>query len=126
MKSSKTPALWGIGDIVIVTLLISISLSFLVGHRKPQGEQFEILYNDSLLVRSSFHDTVYHFSIHKSDFAIAVTDSTVRFIESSCPHKLCVKSHAVSKPGDEIICLPNKVILRVIGKSRYNADIISR
>lgn len=35
--------------------------------------------------------------------------------EASCPDKVCVRHHAVRKMGQTIICLPNKVVVRIVG-----------
>jgi hypothetical protein len=41
---------------------------------------------------------------------------------SSCPNKLCVLQGRISRPGQWIACLPNRVFLHVIGKEEYPVD----
>ncbi|MBO4563170.1 MAG: NusG domain II-containing protein [Clostridia bacterium] len=39
------------------------------------------------------------------------------YVESAdCPDKLCVKQHAVSRVGETIICLPHKLVIRIVGE----------
>ena len=45
--------------------------------------------------------------------------------DSPCPDKLCVHMPAVSRPGQWIACLPNRVFVRVRGSSDQNVDSIS-
>ena len=40
---------------------------------------------------------------------------------ADCPDHLCVKQKAISKEGESIICLPNKVIVEV--DSAVNSEI---
>ncbi|PMQ02358.1 MAG: hypothetical protein CBR30_01515 [Dictyoglomus sp. NZ13-RE01] len=40
----------------------------------------------------------------------------VRMIASPCPDKLCVKQGWIKKVGESIVCLPNRVVLRLEGK----------
>lgn len=37
---------------------------------------------------------------------------------ASCPDKICVKRGRVSRSGEEIICMPNRVIVRVEGGAK--------
>jgi hypothetical protein len=48
------------------------------------------------------------------------------FVEDSpCPDKLCVHMPAVSRPGQWIACLPNRVFVRVRGRSGQEIDELS-
>jgi hypothetical protein len=48
------------------------------------------------------------------------------FVEDSpCPDKLCVRMPAVSRPGQWIACLPNRVFVRVRGSSGQDVDDLS-
>jgi hypothetical protein len=48
------------------------------------------------------------------------------FVEDSpCPDKLCVHMPAVSRPGQWIACLPNRVFVRVRGSSGQDVDELS-
>jgi len=52
--------------------------------------------------------------------SISVEDGSVRFIDSPCPHRLCIKKGPVSRAGDLVACLPNGVIARIEGESAYD------
>lgn len=45
-------------------------------------------------------------------------------IEATCPDKLCVKQHSISKTNETITCLPNQVVIKVISQNE-NIDIES-
>lgn len=44
---------------------------------------------------------------------ILIEPGKIRFDDSTCPDKLCVKSGWISKPGDIAVCLPYKVIIKI-------------
>ncbi len=44
---------------------------------------------------------------------ILIENGTVRMIEADCPDHLCVKQGEIKADGEMIVCLPNKVIVRV-------------
>ncbi|MGE5483782.1 MAG: NusG domain II-containing protein [Ignavibacteriales bacterium] len=50
-------------------------------------------------------------AIGRSTFEIS--GGRVRMISSDCPDKVCVKMGWISQAGQVIVCLPNRVILKV-------------
>ncbi len=55
---------------------------------------------------------------------ISVLDGQVRITDSDCPDKLCVKMGWISQSDASIVCLPNRVVVRVMGSGAY--DTISK
>ena len=59
-----------------------------------------------------------------------IIDNGKAHIESaSCPDKICANQHAVSKAGETIVCLPNKVVIRIISTddgSKEDTDFIAK
>lgn len=45
---------------------------------------------------------------------------------ADCPDRVCVNTGKISKVGQSIICLPNKVTITVIGNSTSGVDLESR
>ena len=52
---------------------------------------------------------------------IVVSDGTVRVEDADCPDKICEKSGAISKAGQTIVCLPNRVVIKILGKGEVEA-----
>ncbi len=54
---------------------------------------------------------------------IEVKEGRIRVLKSDCPQKICVQTGWISKPGQTIICVPNKVLIEIVGISNaeYNA-----
>ena len=44
---------------------------------------------------------------------VEISGGRVRMEDSACPDKLCVKSGWISRPGESIVCLPNRVVIEV-------------
>ena len=60
------------------------------------------------------------------DTVVAIRDGAVEVLSSPCPEKICIKTGKVSKPGQWIACLPNKVFVAVQGKRHEQPDAISQ
>lgn len=49
---------------------------------------------------------------------IRIKNGTVMMEKADCPDQICVKHRPVSRVGDSIICLPNKVVISIEGKKQ--------
>lgn len=56
---------------------------------------------------------------------LSIENGKADMVEASCPDQLCVQQKAISKDGESIICLPNKVIATVIGGEESEIDTIA-
>jgi hypothetical protein len=56
------------------------------------------------------------------DTVIQIRDGRVRVIDSPCPHKLCVRMGWVERAGGLIVCVPNRVVVRVEGDGEGEVD----
>ena len=56
---------------------------------------------------------------------IEVKDGEVRVIASPCSEKICLQTGGISKPGEWIACLPNRIFITVRAKDRKNVDAVS-
>ncbi len=46
---------------------------------------------------------------------IQVRDGAVRIAASGCPHQICVAAGAKRRPGEVIACVPNALLVRIVG-----------
>ena len=57
---------------------------------------------------------------------VIIKDNEVQMIEANCHNKVCIKQGRISKPGQTIICLPNRVLVQIEGASEGgDPDVIS-
>ncbi|MFC1512681.1 NusG domain II-containing protein [bacterium] len=49
---------------------------------------------------------------------LQIKNNKVRVKQSSCPHKICVKSGWIKKVGLGVVCLPNKCAVEIEGHSK--------
>lgn len=59
---------------------------------------------------------------------LMINNGKADMISADCPDKLCVKQKPISRVGESIICLPNKVVVSILGDSKgevhSNIDVI--
>ena len=44
---------------------------------------------------------------------VEIKDGTVTVTEASCKNQVCVKHGAISRSGETIVCLPNRLVVRI-------------
>ncbi len=56
---------------------------------------------------------------------LELTNDGARMLDASCPDKKDVKSGKITKPGQVIICIPNKVLVKLVGDGKDKVDKVS-
>jgi hypothetical protein len=121
-------------DIIIIVVVIVTSLigagAYTLAHRGKydkkyaevyvQGKLYETVPLDSKTDKKTF--TV------KTDLGsnlVSVGDGGVKIIDADCPDKVCIKDGFKDKPGETLVCLPNKVIVEIKGEKEQQVDELS-
>lgn len=56
---------------------------------------------------------------------LTIKEKTVYMTEASCPDLLCVHQAKISKTGEQIVCLPNKVVVEIINGKSNDVDVVA-
>lgn len=126
MNNSKRK-LFALTDVVIIVVVVIIAaFAFFSQLNKPDtnlscvirvnGEVVDTHYLDSL---SSDTYVVYE------GVRIMLSSDGVAVVDSSCPDKLCQNTGVITRGGQSIVCLPNKVSVTLISDSNA-VDAVTR
>lgn len=63
--------------------------------------------------------------VNNSTNLLVIKDGHADIIDASCPDKICVHQTEIQYDGESLICLPNKVIVRIESSKQSDADIIA-
>ena len=53
---------------------------------------------------------------------LKIENGQAKMVEADCPDGLCLRQHAISKDNETIVCLPNKIVVEVIGGAKKELD----
>ena len=83
------------------------------------------IYSDGVLIKTVSLSENTRFTVEHGDGynVIEVQDGAVSVVEASCPDKVCIHTGAVSQGAVPIICLPNRLEVRVISADN-NVDAV--
>ena len=119
MNLSKPLRLFRIWDVLLILfLLVLVGLTVYFAVLPKTGSFAEIYVDGELYQKVSLSKDS---EIALDHLKIIVADGAVRVQEADCPDKICVKRGAISKAGQTIVCLPNRVVVKITGKSEVEA-----
>jgi len=108
--------------ILIIGILLISTVFFFLYNCKESGEYVLVYLNGNQIGKYSLNiDDQY--SLNEGSNILVIKDHKAYIIEANCPDKLCVKQGKVSKSGQCLTCLPNKITIKIIGNK--GVDLIS-
>ncbi len=111
------------GDKLLIVFVLVLSLASM-GYIRKQGlsnqdkyvsiqvngkEVEKIIFDNKIIGKTIPLETEYGYNL------IEFGDNEVRVIEADCPDKYDVKQGSISRIGETIICLPNRMVIEIKG-----------
>ena len=100
------------GDFVIIGIIaiaFVLSIVLLVSFSK-QGSRVIIKQNNKVLFNESININQ---TLDTGTNTVVIKDGVVYINKASCKNQICVNTGKISKKGESIVCLPNKVIVEI-------------
>ncbi len=112
------------GDKLLMVSLLVLGLAsiFVVDHLVGKGSVAVVEVDGQMAHRLDLSvDCQKVVAVPLGDMVIEVRQGRVRVSSSPCPHKLCVSVGWVHQAGGLIVCVPNRVLVRVEGQEEVDA-----
>ncbi len=100
---------------VLATICVIVFIVFSVMHRS-QGSIIVITRNGELYgtYNLSQNQTIEIENMdHEVTNTLQIKDGVAKMIEADCPDKLCMHQKAISVSKENIVCLPNRIVVTV-------------
>ncbi len=114
--------------IIVLIVLVLVSFQFIKAYQnKDYSEKYVQISVDGKKVKEIPLNDNETFTV-KTEFGtnvIKVENGKVHVHEADCPDKICIKDGYIDKPGEILVCLPNKVVVEIIGQNERDLDEIS-
>ena len=107
----------------VVLIIAVLGLLFYINMGKHSAATITVTVNGELYGTYSLeHDQ--EVSIGKTNLLV-IKDGKADMIKADCPDQICVLHKEISKNRESIVCLPNKVIVEVVGGEDTDLDAIT-
>lgn len=117
-------------DIILVAVLIVIALAVLLPGLLRNSSAGEPMVRISVNGRTHellplSEDKVLTVMSENGTNDVIISNGTVWMSDASCPDKLCVYHKHISKSREQIVCLPNKVVVEIVSDEDSEIDSVS-
>lgn len=126
MKQTDRRIPFKTADLILVggLLVVAAVLFFLLTSRPSDGRAVEVQVDGTVVTTLSLGtDTTYTIDgVDGGQNTLVIADGKATVIDATCPDGVCVRHRAIDRAGQSIICLPNKVVVRVVGELSVDAE----
>ncbi|MEJ2618334.1 MAG: NusG domain II-containing protein, partial [Ignavibacteriaceae bacterium] len=86
-----------------------------------------IFSGDVLTKQLPLDKDVDHFRVNglKGHVDIRIKNKYVSIASATCRHKTCMNMEPISRPGQNLICIPNQINIAIAGKSALGVDSVT-
>jgi heptaprenyl diphosphate synthase len=105
---------WDVAVTVILCACIVVSIIALPG---TEGSAVLVEVAGKTVEKLDIHENrSITFRGEKGNMRVEVRDGRVRVAEADCPNRICVHTGWRSREGEVIVCVPNRTVIRILGK----------
>ena len=117
-------------DLILLTMFILIAaILFFIINRTDEikGDYVLITLNNSEYARIPLNkDTVLSIDSDKGKNTVVVSDKEVYVESADCPDQICVDHAHIMYEGETIVCLPHRLIIKIVSEEGSETDAISQ
>jgi Uncharacterized protein conserved in bacteria len=122
-----------IADKWLIGVLLAASVAgigFDMSRLSAAGSQEALVYKEGKLVQTIKLRPGYHEEIRLGGAAgynvIVADNGRIRVAEADCPDQVCVRTGWVSLAPQQIVCLPYRVVIKVVSPAPADVDDIAK
>ncbi len=112
---------------ILALVAIAFLLWFLLGYRKS-GNRVEITVDDEFYGTYDLNEEQ-EIPIEIGGTVtniLLIRDGEADMTEADCPDQICVRHVSISHVGENIVCLPNRVVVSVTGEEEPQLDSVAQ
>ena len=117
---------WGDFIIIGAVLLLAAALTALMAQNTAGGRLYaEVWQNDVLVERVALTDETDRTIALDGHNVIVLAGKTARVESADCHDQVCVRTGTLTRAGQVAVCLPNRVVLKLVGETGEIDAIVS-
>ena len=109
--------------IILGLIVLSICIFLLNIYNKNDGKTVIIYYNNEEYAVETL-DVNKVIKVNETN-VVRIENGKVFMESAECPDQICVKQKPLNLSGRDIVCLPNKVTVRVVSENK-DVDVVTR
>lgn len=107
-------------DVFIIVLIIGAVFVFYALLPESGGDTAVVCYSGEIIAEIPLNGSGEYVFPQVPDMVFTAENGTVSVTESNCGDKTCMRTGKISRQGEAIICVPNKIIVEIKGNTNKN------
>ncbi len=120
----------GKNDVILIMVVLLLAMICLLGIKCGQKEgTYIVVCVDGEEVASysmDINQNLQIIGVNGGTNELVIEDGEAYLLDASCPDLLCVHQGRIKYQGETIVCLPNRVVIKVIGGEEAEVDTVVR
>ena len=113
-------------DIIILCIILIAAAAILLLRGNTASLTAQIIVDGEILYDIPLREVEENYTLClKNGVSIEISQDYVRFASSDCSSKSCVACGRLTSAEEAAVCIPNKTLLRLSGKTVSSPDIIT-
>ena len=116
-----------LGDKILIVALLALNVAFIAnwGTVFGKGNWVVVEVNQKEVTRLSLdRDQVTHVKGPLGKTEVEVKKGQARIVRSPCKNKVCIKSGYIRYADRLAACIPNRVVIRIVGETHRGVDAV--
>ena len=111
--------------VIILFLFVSLgSWALLLWTSGSEKNKMIEIYSDNQLVQIvSLPAQDGYLEVTGKPVRLELRENQIRFYETDCPDKTCIRTGFISRIGETAICLPNRVMVKIVGSGKDGGQV---
>ncbi|MBQ8176972.1 MAG: NusG domain II-containing protein, partial [Oscillospiraceae bacterium] len=112
-------------DTIIIILIIIFALaSLIIPKLADSGGYAVVKYGNEVVARLDLDKSGDYTFPEFEGMVFTVADGTISVTESNCGDHTCMRTGAISRSGEVIVCVPNKAAVTIESKEQSDLDVV--
>lgn len=113
-----------ISDIILIILVILIAGTMIIFNKKEDSDQALVYYENYLVLKIDLNQNKeYDVEGYNGNVHIVVMNKKIKVEEENSPKHICSKQGFISSSNETIVCLPNKIVIKIESKDKLDTVI---
>ena len=116
--------------LIVILCFMAIILFSVIAFSNKKTNKKALVYYDNNLIKTidlNVDETVnYEVDGYNGKLKLVVQNGKIKVEEENSPLHLCSKQGFIDKTYESIICLPNKIVIKIVSDNKENYDTIIR
>ncbi|MGN0395350.1 MAG: NusG domain II-containing protein [Coprococcus sp.] len=106
-----------------VLLVVGIAILICMNIFRKNGGYAEVYVDGELKEKIALSDSgIYKIETASGTNVVVIEDGEAYVSEADCPDRLCVNMGHISKNGDNIVCVPHKLVVQISNAEKKEYD----